>query len=136
MNVSKTLVVILAITLLAAACGNGGSKSGASDSAGTKDNASAASTAANDKGLEMIGASDCTTCHRIQESSTGVTTGPAYSQVADKYSPAADSTIDRLVKKIQTGGSGVWGAVPMTPHPALKEPDIRLMVQYILALKK
>jgi cytochrome c len=136
MNVSKPLLGILAVTLMAAACGNGGSKSGSSDSAGAKDNGGAVSSAANDKGLELIGASDCTTCHRLQQSSTGVTTGPAYSQVADKYSPAADTTIDRLVKKIQTGGSGIWGTVPMTPHPALKEADIRVMVQFILSLKK
>ena len=34
------------------------------------------------------------------------------------------------------GGSGIWGTVPMTPHPALKEEDIRTMVNYILSLKK
>ncbi|MDP4148841.1 MAG: c-type cytochrome [Bacteroidota bacterium] len=140
MNVSKTmpgvLCGLLAVTLMAAACGNGGGRSGNSDSAGAKGNGPAVSSAPSEKGLELIAASDCTTCHRLQESSTGVTTGPAYSQVADKYSPAADTTIDRLVKKVQTGGTGVWGTVPMTPHPALKEADIRLMVQYILSLKK
>ena len=133
----KNLIVILSCTLLAAACGNGGGDK----TAETKDTTAAASSsttasASSDKGLEMIGASDCTTCHRLQEASSGSTIGPAYSQVAAKYSPAADSTINRLVKKIIAGGNGVWGAIPMTPHPALKEADVREMVNYILSLKK
>ena len=91
---------------------------------------------ANEKGLELIGSSDCTTCHRLDQAGTGATIGPAYSEVAKKYAPAPDSTFNRLVKKIITGGQGVWGNVPMTPHPALKEEDVREMVKYILSLKK
>jgi cytochrome c len=131
MNVSKTSAIILSLGLLVAACGSGG---GANSSA-TKDTASAAATAANDKALALIGASDCTTCHKIHQEAGVSSTGPAYNLVAAKYSPAADTTIDRLVKKIITGGSGVWGTIPMTGHPALKEADVRLMVQYILTLK-
>jgi len=128
------LVIVLSCSLLFAACGNSGeTKSTAKDSATPS---ATATTAADTKGLELIGASDCTTCHRLQQASSGSAIGPAYSQVADKYSPAADSTIDRLVKKIVTGGTGVWGTLPMTPHPSLKEADIREMVKYILSLKK
>jgi cytochrome c len=91
--------------------------------------------AASEKGLELIGASDCTTCHRLHKETTGVSIGPAYSEVASKYAPAADTTVDRLVHKIIAGGSGVWGAVPMTPHPALAPADVKEMVTYILSLK-
>jgi cytochrome c len=135
MSMNRKLVVILSCTLLAAACGS----SGDTKTADTKDTTSAAAPAASsgsDKGLELIGASDCTTCHRLQEASSGSTIGPAYSQVAAKYSPAADTTIDRLVKKIISGGNGVWGTVPMTPHAGMKEADVREMVTYILSLKK
>jgi|SRR5579859_3154520 len=139
MNLNKKLATILSCAILAASCGN----STDTKSASSKDSAAAASTtpaapgsAAGDKGLELIGASDCTTCHRLEKNGAGSTIGPAYSEVAAKYSPAADSTVDRLVKKITTGGSGIWGAVPMTPHPALKEADIREMVKYILSMKK
>jgi cytochrome c len=139
MSMNKKLVVILSCTLLAAACGN----SGDTKTADTKDSSTTAAgssapsaTTASDKGLELIGASDCTTCHRLQEASSGSTIGPAYSQVAAKYSPAADTTIDRLVKKIIAGGSGIWGTVPMTPHAGMKEDDVREMVRYILSLKK
>jgi len=140
MNWNKKLVVVLSFSLFAAACGN----SGDTKSEGSKDSAAAAtssstpatSSAASDKGLELIGASDCTTCHRLDKNSSGSNIGPAYSEVAAKYSPAADTTINRLVKKIITGGSGIWGSVPMTPHAALKEADVRTMVEYIMTLKK
>src|SRR5258708_3326297 len=128
MNFIKKLVVVLSCSVFAVACGN----SGDTKSAGSKDAGAAttpaASTAASDKGLELIGASDCTTCPRRDKASSGSNTGPAYSEVAEKYSPAADTTIDRLVKKIITGGSGIWGTTPMTPHAALKPEDIKTMV--------
>ncbi len=136
---TKKLVVVLSFAVFMAACGN----SGETKPADTKDTTAAAatpaaapSTAASDKGLELIGASDCTTCHRLNKESSGATIGPAYSEVAAKYAPAADTTIDRLVKKVISGGSGVWGTVPMTPHPALKVEDIKTMVTYIMTLKK
>ena len=83
------------------------------------------------KGLELIGKSDCLTCHKINEKSTG----PAYSDVAAKYAPAADTTIQRLAGKIIKGGSGVWGTIPMTPHPQVPQADAEQMVKYILLLK-
>jgi cytochrome c len=132
----KKLALVLSGAILIASCGN----SGETKSADTKDTTTAAAapaaTAASDKGLELIGASDCTTCHRLHKEDAGAPIGPAYSEVAAKYSPAADTTIDRLVKKIITGGSGIWGTVPMTQHPSLKPEDVRTMVNYILSLKK
>ena len=118
-----------------AACGNGNDTKTA-DNKDTTASAAPATTAASDKGLQLIGASDCTTCHRIHQAEGGASIGPAYDQVAGKYSPAADTTVTRLVNKIISGGSGVWGTIPMTPHPALKADDVKTMVTYILALKK
>ncbi|MBS1660169.1 MAG: c-type cytochrome [Bacteroidetes bacterium] len=126
-----------AATVFMAACGG---NSGESKPAETKDSTPAATTptttASSDKGLELIGGSDCTTCHRIAKDGPGATIGPAYSEVAAKYAPAADTTVNRLVKKIISGGSGVWGTIPMTPHPALKEEDAKTIVAYIMTLKK
>jgi len=139
MNISKTLTFALASTLLLGACGNNNDKTAA-----TKDTTAAATSAApaatsnpaDDKALELIGSSDCTTCHRLHAASQGSSIGPAYDQVAAKYSPAADSTVDRLVKKVISGGYGIWGQVPMTAHPTLKADDVKTMVTYILSLKK
>lgn len=133
----KKLVVAISATVLMAACGN----SGETKPAETKDTTSSTpsttpATASSDKGLELIGASDCTTCHKLNKDGGGATIGPAYSEVAAKYAPAADTTVDRLVKKIISGGSGIWGTIPMTPHPALKEEDVKTMVTYIMTLKK
>ena len=130
----KTFIVLLCSSL-ALACGNStDTKStekkeavpGASDSAAT-----ATPGAADEKGLELIGSSDCITCHKLREKNIG----PAYSDVAEKYRNTPHA-VDTLVQKVIHGGSGNWGAVPMTPHPALQEADVRTMVTYILTLKK
>jgi cytochrome c len=128
----KTILFLLAGATAILACNSSGSSSGKTDSAAT---APAAVPAASEKGLELIGASDCTTCHRLHKTDPGANIGPYYSQVAAKYSPAADTTVDRLVHKIIAGGNGVWGSVPMTPHPALAPADVKEMVTYILSLK-
>jgi len=82
------------------------------------------------KGLTLIAGADCLTCHKVDETSTG----PAYRDVANKYT-ADDATIDTLAGKIIAGGSGNWGSIPMTAHPALSKEDARQMVKYVLLLK-
>lgn len=83
------------------------------------------------KGLELYAKNDCGTCHKVDEKLTG----PAYKDVADKYASAPDTIVTHLAKKIIAGGSGVWGAVPMTPHPNLSEADAEALVKYVLLLK-
>ena len=84
------------------------------------------------KGLSLTTASDCFTCHKIDEPLTG----PTYRSVANKYAGLPDTIVTHLAKKIISGGSGVWGEVPMTPHPSISEEDAKAMVKYILLLKK
>ncbi len=127
----KAILFVLVCSGAILACNSSGSST-KTDSVAT---APAAPAAADSKGLELIGASDCTTCHRLHKEAAGASIGPSYSEVAAKYAPAADTTVDRLVHKIITGGSGVWGTVPMTPHPALAPADVKEMVTYILTLK-
>lgn len=81
------------------------------------------------KGEALIAKSDCFACHKVQDK----VLGPSYKDVAKKYENTK-ANIDYLVNKIKTGGSGVWGAVPMSPHPALSDDDAKAMVQYILSL--
>ncbi len=132
----KAILVLLcgAVAGMMACNSSGNSSSKTSDSSNTTTTAPEAS-ASSEKGLELIGASDCTTCHRLHKEAAGASIGPAYSEVAAKYPSAADTTINRLVHKIIDGGSGVWGTVPMTPHPALNTSDVKEMVTYILSLK-
>ncbi|HVY75388.1 MAG TPA: c-type cytochrome [Puia sp.] len=130
----RIILAFLCGSVAMVACNSGGSSSKATDSTATTTAAPVSSDS--EKGLELIGASDCTTCHRLEKDGPGASIGPAYSDVAAKYAPAADTTVNRLVHKIITGGSGVWGSVPMTPHAALSEADVKEMVNYILSLKK
>ena len=82
------------------------------------------------KGEALISKSDCLACHKFDVKILG----PSYKEVAAKY-PNNAATIAQLVSKIKKGGSGVWGPVPMSPHPALSDDDAKLMVKYILSLK-
>jgi len=90
-----------------------------------------AAAAEKSKGEALIAKADCLACH----SKTQKLVGPAYVNVAGKY-PATDENIEHLADKIIAGGQGVWGAIPMTPHPTLSKDDAKEMVKYILSLKK
>jgi cytochrome c len=82
------------------------------------------------KGLELIAKSDCLTCHKVSEKLTG----PAYRDVANKYENT-DENIAMLAGKIVSGGQGVWGTIPMTPHAQMSEADAKQMAKYILLLR-
>ena len=83
-----------------------------------------------EKGKELLSKSDCLTCHQEQVK----VVGPSYVSVGEKY-PSTDANINLLANKIIKGGSGVWGPVPMPPHPTLTPTDAKKMVKYILSLK-
>lgn len=82
------------------------------------------------RGEALISKSDCLACHKVQDKLLG----PSYKDVANKY-PNNAATIAQLADKIKKGGSGVWGPIPMSPHPALSDDDAKAMVKYILSLK-
>ncbi|HZX73359.1 MAG TPA: c-type cytochrome [Cyclobacteriaceae bacterium] len=81
-------------------------------------------------GEALIAKSDCLTCHQMHVK----VIGPAYDKVAQKYE-ATPENIAMLSKKIIEGGTGVWGAFPMTPHATLKEEEVKAMVKFILTVK-
>jgi cytochrome c len=132
----KRIVVMMAFSAAIAvvAC-NGGDNKGTDDKKADSSSTSttpATNTAAaeNEKGLEMVVADNCTTCHKVDEKNIG----PAYREVAQKYEATA-ANIDSLAIKIIKGGQGVWGTIPMTPHPTLSMDSARTMVKYILSLR-
>ena len=92
--------------------------------------AAAPKTADVGDGKALIAKSDCLTCH--QEAAKVI--GPAYKDVAKKYE-ATDANVKLLAGKVIAGGKGVWGELPMTPHPQLSPADAETMVRYILSLK-
>ncbi len=121
----------ICLIALAVACGSNEDKSAPSTEVKKETNDLSANPDYQ-KGLALIGANDCLTCHKVNEASTG----PAYADIAAKYAGADDAKIKEVAGKIIAGGSGVWGQVPMTPHPALAEDDAIAMVKYVLLLKK
>jgi cytochrome c len=82
------------------------------------------------KGMTLLANSDCLTCHKLNEK----VIGPAYKEVAKKYANTP-ANIKMLAGKILKGGSGNWGAIPMTAHATLSQADAELMVKYIMSLK-
>lgn len=136
----KKIMILFAAASLIVSCGNNDSDAAnntgdATTSADTPSSASgaeaSAATADADKGLELIAQSDCLTCHKVEEKLVG----PAYREVAAKY-PNNQATLDSLASKIIHGGAGVWGQVPMTPHPTIPVEDAQTMVKYIMSLKQ
>ena len=81
------------------------------------------------EGKALISKSDCMGCHNLQNKMVG----PAYVDVAKKY-PLTNANINTLSQKVINGGSGNWGAVPMSPHPAITSPDAKKVIKYILSL--
>ena len=81
------------------------------------------------KGKKLIEASDCRACHSVDKKSIG----PSYIQVAQKYKGDAGA-LERLSKKVISGGSGVWGETAMAGHPQLTASEAGDMIKYVLSL--
>jgi cytochrome c551/c552 len=85
--------------------------------------------AATVSGKQLTQTLDCKSCHKEADKSIG----PAFLLVAQKYQndPKAASY---LAQKITKGGSGVWGDVAMSAHPAISQDDLSQIVTYVLSL--
>jgi cytochrome c len=83
------------------------------------------------EGERLIAKQDCANCHKIDKKAIG----PTYLDIAKKY-PMNDKNINYLSDKIIKGSSGVWGAIPMAPHSALKKGEAKKIATYILSLNK
>ena len=72
---------------------------------------------------------NCTACHATDKKIVG----PSYKEVAAKYAGDAGAAA-KLEQKVKTGGSGVWGAVPMPPNN-VPDADLKALVAWILSTK-
>ena len=73
---------------------------------------------------------NCMACHAIDKKLVG----PAYKDVAAKYAGQKDMA-SKLAEKIQKGGSGVWGAVPMPANPQVSPAEAKQLADWVLTLK-
>jgi len=131
----KKVLFIMTTAIAMMACGGGSEEASKTAAAETKPAtpkvASLSDNPDYQKGLALVAGSDCLTCHKINEKNIG----PAYKDVAAKYENT-ESNVKMLATKVIKGGSGNWGAIPMSPHPQLKQEDVEAMIKYILLLKK
>jgi cytochrome c5 len=79
----------------------------------------------------MMQKDGCAACHAVDKKIVG----PAYQDVAAKYKGDKDAAA-KLVQKVKTGGSGVWGQVPMPANAQVPDADVKALVSWILTLKK
>lgn len=71
----------------------------------------------------LLQKNSCTVCH----SPSAKVVGPSWADVANRHAGKGDY----LAGKIRSGGSGVWGAVPMPPQPGLSEADARRIAGWL-----
>ena len=84
-----------------------------------------------ERGEVLIAYSDCYICHKEDERSVG----PTFRDIAKRY-PVNKVYIEMLAQKVIRGGSGSWGYPVMDPHPKVSLKDAKMMVTYILSMKK
>jgi cytochrome c551/c552 len=89
--------------------------------------AAATPPAAPNPALALAQKHSCTACHGV---STRIV-GPAFQEVARKHATRAD-LVAYLSARIKTGGSGVWGNIPM-PEQGLPDSDAAAIAQWLAA---
>ena len=72
--------------------------------------------------------SACLACHAADKKLVG----PAYQDVAAKHKGQTDA-VAKVAARIKSGGSGTYGAVPMPPQPTLKDDELKLLAEWVLA---
>src|SRR5271155_10411 len=82
-------------------------------------------------GQAMMQKYGCSACHAVDKK----VLGPAYVDVAAKYRGDAGA-LARLTQKVKSGGTGVWGQIPMPPNAQVPDADTKALVSWILSLKK
>lgn len=76
--------------------------------------------------LELAKSQACTACHGVNSK----VVGPGFAEIAARYQGRADAQA-YLAGKIRSGGSGVWGAVPMPAQPQLRDDEVSALAKWI-----
>jgi cytochrome c len=73
---------------------------------------------------------NCLACHQTDKKLVG----PSYKDVAAKYAGQKDAAT-KLAEKIQKGGTGVWGQIPMPANPQVNADEAKTLATWILTVK-
>jgi sulfite dehydrogenase len=72
----------------------------------------------------------CLGCHKVDAKLVG----PAYKDIAAKYSRDADA-FPKIAEQIHKGGSGKWGPIIMPPFPTATDAETKTLADWILSCK-
>lgn len=75
-------------------------------------------------------AKNCMGCHAMERKMVG----PSYKDISKKYAGNAGAAA-MLATKIQKGGRGSWGAIPMPAMPQVNDAEALRLSQWILSIK-
>jgi cytochrome c len=82
-------------------------------------------------GPELADRHRCNACHEMEKPLIG----PPFRLIGARYQNDADAMTEVLARKIQLGGGGNWGVVPMVPNEHVGDADARALASWILAQK-
>lgn len=82
------------------------------------------------KAQEVMNKSGCAACHQVDKKLVG----PAYKEIARKHK-GQKGAAEALVKKVRSGGAGVYGQISMPPQSAsqISDADLKAMVEWVLS---
>ena len=72
----------------------------------------------------------CLACHATDKKLVG----PSYKDVAAKYAGQKDAAA-KLAEKIQKGGVGNWGQIPMPANPQVSADEAKTLAAWVLSIK-
>lgn len=73
---------------------------------------------------------NCMACHAVDTKLVG----PAFKDVAAKYASDKEAA-GKLATKIQKGGSGAWGQIPMPANPQVSDAEAKQLATWVLGTK-
>ena len=73
---------------------------------------------------------NCMACHAADKKLVG----PSFKDVAAKYAGQTDAAA-KMAEKIQKGGVGAWGQVPMPANPQVNAEEAKQLATWVLSIK-
>jgi len=80
-------------------------------------------------GLSLMKKSDCFNCHSVDQKLVG----PTFTEIAMRYDGVKKAK-NEAAQRILHGSTGVWGQIPMMPHPQHNLIQAKQMVDWIFSL--
>ena len=79
---------------------------------------------------DILTQSGCMACHAKDKKLLG----PSFKDISAKYK--GQDVLAKISTKVRTGGSGVWGPMPMSPNSVEKinDADLKTAVSWILKI--